>query len=177
MMKKMRNLCAALLVLFLSAIAQANFTNFRYGLGTGSMLELGFGKFGLGVATMGLSASGTDYNVNVSLLGGRLSFYFNKFAKSSVYLSADYGQVKADASQTSASSGVVFTGQSTSTYSGGAVGYHWFWKWFNLNLGLGFRSFSFGDIALKSSSGASSPISGFSISAPILDLGFGVSFF
>lgn len=156
--------------------AQANFTNLRYGLVTGPMLELGFGKFGLGVSSSSASYSSLDYTAKMNLTGGRLSFYFKQFDMSSFYLAADAGQLKADFNQINVS-GTQFTGTSNSTYTGAWIGYRWFWGWFNMNIGLGSLSYVVKDLTLTSSTGETSAVPGFSVSAPALDIGLGISFF
>lgn len=176
----MKSMIIMLCMSFVSAsafAASSKFLNLRYGV-MGPMLELGYGKFGLGVTTMSASYDGTSlapYTAKSTLLGGRASLYSNGMGMSSWYLAVDAGSVDTDFSETISS--VTYTAKSTATYAGGSVGYHWFWNYFNLNLGLGTLSMSFNDTSVKTSAGTvGDTIPGFSISLPIIDLGIGIAF-
>ena len=167
-------------LLSVSASAGAKNLNIRFGLIDGLVGELGFGKFGLGVAYTTLSYTGTDlsssYTVKSTLTGLRLSGYSQGMGTSSWYLALLGGVVSSTATQVSG--GITYSASPSSSYYGATAGYHWFWGFFNLHLGLGMFNYTIKATPLVSSAGATGiTIPSVAVTLPGLDLGVGVTFF
>ena len=123
----------------------------------GYMLEIPYKNFGIAFDTQTAWASSSGFGSSMITMqtdGIRISHYSQGMGQDSFYFGIDGGIFSINGSYTPFMSSTLYSGNSSGSYFGGALGYHWFWKYFNLKLGLVYESASMKSLSLYSSSGA-----------------------
>ena len=140
----------------LTSTANANIVNFRIDTQMGLMFEIGIKRFGIAYETFNAGISTFTSNVNITTQGGRISLYSHPMGEDAWYLGVDGGQLKASATTYSLFSGTqTGSGSAVGTYTGAALGYHWFfWKTLNMNLGVEYLSGTLSSLTTHNGAGA-----------------------